>query len=393
MKPIAILAAGLSLSLAPIAQAAVEFDWAYVGDAGNVADTTGYGAVAYDYKIATTEVNLFQYTEFLNAVAQTDIYGLYSANMGSNLNIAGISRSGVSGSYTYSVVGSGNRPVTYVSAYDAMRFVNWMHNGQGSGSTETGAYTISTGGITSVSQTGNVATVTTSGATSLSVGDQVTLSGVSNGVFNGTFVVTGVSGNTFTYTTGNSGTLSGTGGTLTGASASHLAGAGYWLPTEDEWYKAAYYDPTKGGTGGYWLYPTRSDTAPGNTIGGGTNQANFIDGDYSVTQSSSYSGSQNYLTDGGAFSNSASYYGTYDQAGNVWEWNEALTDTSRVMRGGAWDGYEFYLRSSILSYYPPAEESNFVGFRVASVPEPSAALLIMLGGAALLARRTRENTL
>ncbi len=165
--------------------AAVEFDWAYVGDAGNAADTSGYGAVAYDYRIATKEVNLFQYTEFLNAVAKTDLYGLYNTNMGSNTAIAGISQSGSSGSYVYSVVGSGARPVTYVSSYDAMRFTNWLNNGQGTGSTETGAYTISTGSITQRARTSNVVRLTTSSAHTLSVGDQVTVSSMASG-FNGT---------------------------------------------------------------------------------------------------------------------------------------------------------------------------------------------------------------
>ena len=45
----------------------------------------------------------------------------------------------------YSVIsGSGNHPVNYVSWYDAIRFANWLNNGQGSGDTETGAYTLGT---------------------------------------------------------------------------------------------------------------------------------------------------------------------------------------------------------------------------------------------------------
>jgi hypothetical protein len=55
----------------------------------------------------------------------------------------GITRSGSPGSYTYSVTGTlANRPVVFVSWFDAARMANWMMNGQGSGSTETRAYTL-----------------------------------------------------------------------------------------------------------------------------------------------------------------------------------------------------------------------------------------------------------
>ena len=96
---------------------AVTIDWAPVGNAGNAADPlTGVGAVAYNYNIDKYDVTVGQYTEFLNAVAKADPYGLYDANMATDLNIAGISRSGASGSYSYSVIGnSANLPITYVS--------------------------------------------------------------------------------------------------------------------------------------------------------------------------------------------------------------------------------------------------------------------------------------
>src|SRR5208283_1300303 len=114
-----------------------------VGDAGNAADTTtGYGAVGYDYSIGTYDVTLTQYTAFLNSVARTDTYGLYNTNMATNLNVAGIARTGSPGSYSYAVIGDGQRPVTYVSWYDAVRFANWLTDGN----TETGAYRITNGG-------------------------------------------------------------------------------------------------------------------------------------------------------------------------------------------------------------------------------------------------------
>jgi hypothetical protein len=61
--------------------AAASIDWASVGNTGNPADTTGYGSVAYEYKISRYETTIAQDTDFLNAVAATDTYGLYNAGM------------------------------------------------------------------------------------------------------------------------------------------------------------------------------------------------------------------------------------------------------------------------------------------------------------------------
>lgn len=135
--------AGIALSTP--AFAVVTIDYVTVGNINNLPDpaTDGlYGAVAYEYRIGKNEVTISQYAEFLNAAAKTDTNGLWNSNMGTDLNIAGITRDGSSGSFSYSVTGSGLRPITYVSWFDAARFTNWLHNGQGSGSTETGAYTL-----------------------------------------------------------------------------------------------------------------------------------------------------------------------------------------------------------------------------------------------------------
>ncbi len=114
--------------------------------------TTGYGSVDYTYRISKYEVTNAQYAEFLNAVASTDSYGLYDTDMGSPepWEWGGITRSGSSGSYTYSAIGGReDMPVNHVSWYDSLRFANWLHNGQPTGAqdnstTEDGAYTIIT---------------------------------------------------------------------------------------------------------------------------------------------------------------------------------------------------------------------------------------------------------
>jgi sulfatase modifying factor 1 len=281
---IAVSSAVFTLAAPSHAQPLVTIETVKVGDAGNAADTTGYGAVTNVFAIGKYEVTLSQYTAFLNAVAATDTYNLYNTSMASDLNIAGISRTGSSGSYVYSLNGATN-----------------------GASTETGAYTL-------------------------------------NGAMSGIFTKN--------------------------------PDAKWWIPSENEWYKAAYY---KGGgtNAGYWLYPTRSDSTPGKVIGAGTNQANYNDGVnnavWSVTQSGTFSFAQNYLTDVGAYSSSGSYYGTYDQGGNLFEWNDGVVSgSSRALRGGNWGSGANSLESANRYGHAPTSEFKEAGFRVASVAGSSA---------------------
>ena len=113
--------------------AVVSIDYASIGNAGNANDASSYGSVAYAYQIAKNETTLSQYAEFLNAAAKTDSYGLYSTSMTTSYT-NGISQSGVSGSFTYSVnPGSGNKPITFTSWFDGARFCNWLQSGQQTG--------------------------------------------------------------------------------------------------------------------------------------------------------------------------------------------------------------------------------------------------------------------
>lgn len=301
----------------------ISIDVVAVGNTGNLADpATGsiYGAVAQAYNIANNETTISQYAAFLNAVAATDTYGLYNTAMGSSTVIAGITRSNVSGSYSYAVVaGSGNKPITYVSWFDAARFCNWLHHGQPTGLQTTGT--------------------TEDGAYNLL-------------------------------------------GAVSGTGFSVQSGAKVWIPSENEWYKAAYYDPTKGGTGGYWLDANQSNTMTSNTIGV-AGASNYYDGDYVGFPGPA-------LTEGGAYgANSDSYYGTNDQAGNVWEWNDAVIGTQRGLRGGAWDLDATFLDALFRGSDDPTLEYFTVGFRIATVPEPSSFVLTLLAGGVLLIRRKR----
>jgi formylglycine-generating enzyme required for sulfatase activity len=297
----------------------VQYNLVTVGNPGNSADTTGFGSVSYSYQIGKYDVTIAQYTAFLNAVAKTDANGLYNTNMTTDLNIAGITRSGTSGSYIYSVMNNGgdssNKPIAYVSWFNAARFSNWMSNGQPSGSqssstTENGAYDLST---------------------------------AANGM--------AVPKNTCNPNTG--------------------AAVAYWIPTENEWYKAAHYSPTINNTGspGYYLYATQSSASPGNTIGNAANQINVILGiNFSVTQVATLSATQNYLTNVGAFTGSASYYGTYDQNGNLYQWNDldGTASAYRGARGSMWFAGTQAAQSILYAGYTPSHSGLDVGFRLAS---------------------------
>jgi formylglycine-generating enzyme required for sulfatase activity len=96
------------------------------------------------------------------------------------------------------------------------------------------------------------------------------------------------------------------------------------------------------------------------------------------------------LTEVGAYGeNSVSFYGTNDQGGNLSEWNDAVIGSSRGLRGGSWGSFEGILRSSARGNFGPMFDYNSVGFRVASVPEPSALVLTIFFSAALCTRRKR----
>jgi len=316
---------------------AVTIDMVTVGNPGNANDTTGFGAVATSFQIMKYEFTNQLYTEFLNSVdtSGTNPNSVYNTNMGSNAR-GGISftSGNASGSKYATKSNMGDKPVNYVSWFDAARVSNWYQNGAtGTSSMETGAYTLNNA------------------------------------------------------TSGNAPAVN--------------SGATFYAPTEDQWYKAAYY---KGGgtSAGYWNYATQSDSAPTTVtagltgIGSAGSTGNFANYNNSAIWNSQTGNVTTVGTNGGL-----SAYGAFDMSGNVSEWNDltGASGSSRGVRGGGWSGIASGVSSSFSLSLDPFFESPNVGFRLASpvsgpsgVPEidPNSlgsVLALVLGSLGLLERR------
>ena len=228
--------------------------------------------------------------------------------MASDPTIASIERKGDSGYYSYSVIDRRNDfPITYVNLFSALRFCNWLEHKY--------PLIIIAGEEDSITETG---TYTLDGDNQIS--------------------------NPSVHTT-------------------------WYLPSEDEWYKAAYYQGC-GVNADYWGYSTQSDWAPDNeftTI----KAANYYCDGYTNE-------APPYLTRVGSSKHSPSPYGAYDMGGNVAEWvhtqmNQVNSDgfLPYVVRGGSWDAhYNMITYNPLHSSYRegcnPLIKSNQIGFRVAA---------------------------
>ncbi|MBM3845430.1 MAG: formylglycine-generating enzyme family protein, partial [Verrucomicrobia bacterium] len=271
-----------------------------VGDPGNAPDQNGFGAVAYRYRISKYETTAAQWVEFVNAKGRSDPSetGLWSENMtredGADKDPrCDIRRAGKVGSFVHTVAPEfANRPANYVSFLDACRFCNWLHNGQGDGDTETGAYTLRD--------------------------------------YKG----------------------------FDGRRIRRNPGAKYFVPTEDEWYKAAYYDPNKPGSPVYWKYPTRSDTKPSRDKDS-ANAANWYRDSYLDPY---------FLIEVGSFPQALSAYGTLDQAGNLAEWTDGLNPPFlRTLRGGAFNSDDAGLNIPTPNHaWSSISDESAVGVRIAA---------------------------
>lgn len=303
----------------------VTIDTVPVGNPGNSSDPATalinfpvFGAVNYNYRMGSFEITNGQYVEFLNAKAASDPLQLFNALMAHD-----ITRSGSSPNYTYSPAAfSANRPVAAVNYYDTLRFINWLNNGQGNGDTETGAYTLL-------------------GGTPIPTNPQT-------------------------------------------APIARNPGAQWYLPSADEWFKAAFYQPAAlgGPSSSYWLYATHSNVDPtaavvnssGSIFNLGPNVATYFGP--TGTFGSGTGGVSNV---GGAGPLNASFYGTYDQNGNVNEWTDTFYHLFPLLMGGSFHDSSISLKSTwAWSTTPPTDISPAIGFRVMMIPEPSTGALAIL---------------
>jgi len=271
-------------------------DFVNIGHAGNASDTTGYGAVGYNYRMGRTEVSIDQFFK--------------ARNMDGRIG------SGDENYWNSGIRTVGELAPVTASWFDAAMFCNWLTTGDA----YTGVYQ-----------------------------------------FNGS-------------------------GTLVAIDRTYRNGSGlaYVLPSEDEWYKAAYFKPDGSG---YSLYSSGLDTVP---TWGGSDGWNYFNGQPSGTVNDypSYT----WIVGEGAEEQN----GTLNMMGNEREWTGSAADgllnnltENRAIRGGDFGVGEGELRSSARFTAPPGIE---IGFRVAAIPEPSSVLLLSIGsGALLFYRRARRR--
>lgn len=316
-----------------------DFAWRTIGAPGNapyqgdwMSQTNGRGRVDYTYRISALEITSAQWMEFVNA---------YAGALGDPYGFKFVSYWGAEQDFSYS--GPGRRyklradlpqasmnPVFGISWRKAAMYANWLHNQKAPtlAAIANGAYDISTFGT-----------------------DPLT-------------------------------------GALTDQAA-HNPGAKFWIPTLDEWIKAAHYDPNRHGPGqgGYWEYSHTSDTAPtSGAPGQGQTSAGYIINSY-----------EEYFIPLGAYPEVRSPWGLLDVSGGAWEWTEDWLylehTTSRIVEGArAGQTFEFLDLVSRRASESPQFHGGYESFRIASsIPAPTT-LMVIWGASITLAHTLKRRT-
>ena len=246
------------------------------------------GRVKYNFEISKYELTNAEYARFLSSCCRyADPYHLYNRNMSTGA-VGGIIKDSLdTGEYVYyPKQGWERKPVTYVSYYDLCRYANWLHFGcPDNGVSELG---------------------TTEGTKKMGAYDTRFFSDVINGIRKPYKKM-----------------------------IKRNRSAKYFIPNDNEWYKAAYYDPTIDCQYKYHLYPTGSEYP-------NSSNANFMINDSLCV------GPPFFVCDVNMYEESKTYYGTVNQGGNVWEWIEDWQwgqVGSLSLRGGSFSYTEFGLSS------------------------------------------------
>jgi formylglycine-generating enzyme required for sulfatase activity len=326
---VALVVFGL-LSSAP----AAEFTWENVGSIGNAPNpTTGLGRVTENFKISAYETTIAQYADFLNNsyAGKQGLYGVYNPNIGSRFSTipsggagVGITQTGSAGNFNYSVVSG--------FANKPVNNITWFTAAR--------------------------------------------------------FVNWYANGESGSATATETGSYTLVGGQTSGNIAARNANAKVFLPSADEWTKAAFYDPK---TQSYSTWPTQSNTRPTATLPTANEQitaantANYNPQTVGVTTK---------MTNVGTYVNTTSTYGLFDMTGNV---NE-MTDTAQSgdatkfqALGGSWASTastldSFYSSANVGEFKADDVQTGAMGFRVAAVavPEPGNMVAAAMGIAGLV---------
>ena len=326
---------GLVVGLAGAASVAVaqeyDIDWVSFGYGGNPASrdpwgglVDGRGSVAYEYRMGRYEITTGQWMEFVNTFStQSDDMALFGEpfTWGATIDWS-YDGPGFLWKLSNGIEHAEMVPVHGISWRLAAMYANWRHNGMSSdlSAIEDGAY--------------DTSTFTTNG-----------------GIFNDQLT--------------------------------HHPDARYWIPSLDEWVKAAHYDPDRygNGQGGWWDYADGSDDPlyPGFPGEGETSATLDWDGAYLPL---------------GSYTDAQSPWGLFDVSGGTMEWTEEATSDRRFRwLDGApvFHPADFLLIDRVDQMADGRPEAGGIvhGLRLAStVPAPSwTGILAMAGGFALTRRR------
>lgn len=301
-----------------------DFQWATIGASGNApyagydpnGEVTGRGGVNYQYRMSKLEVTTSQWMEFVNDFADQPAL----LQPGGPLFVWGPAWWGAvhDGSYTGpgirfqldpSQPHAGLVPVNAMCWRDAALFCNWLNNGK-----------------------------------------PTSWAAIQNGAYDAS-----------TFTTNPDGTIN--------DQATHNPGAKFWIPTLDEWLKAAHYDPNRYGTGqgGWWSYSTTSETAPvSGPPGSGQTDADLQLPDFGE-----------YRIPLGAYAHAQSPWGLWDTSGGTSEWLEDIFAGQWRVWDGSTAGVSFPGTDNIWTFGAERPDSLSEGLRIASaVPGPGSLLMI-----------------